>query len=172
MSSSPFIQVIEAPLIRTLDRNHVVATWDRVLLQLWRGEVTPQAVQALLEVGRSLILEHRGQRCCSLSVVESVSPPPNERVRPLLSACYRELAPGMRLQLFVAEGSGFRSAIVRGVGLAVSAFAPSLLPFKFASDIREAAVAISPQLSPSAGGYEALIEAVAKVRAQLDQHLG
>lgn len=158
------------PLLRTVDRNHAVATWDRVLLQVWRGEVTPQAVQQLLEVGQQLIREHPGQRCSSLSVVESASPPPNERVRPLLSACYRELAPGMRLQLFVAEGSGFRAALVRGVGLAVSAFAPSLLPFKFASTIREAAVAIAPHLSQRAGGSDALVEAVANLRAQLDSH--
>lgn len=156
------------PLIRTVDRNHAVATWDRVLLQVWRGVVTPEAVQELLAVGRALIREHPGQRCSSLSVVESVSPPPNERVRPLLSACYRELAPEMRLQLFVAEGSGFRAAIVRGVGLAVSTFAPSFLPFKFASSVREAAVAIEPQLSARAGGSEALIEAVADLRAKLD----
>jgi len=158
------------PRLCTLDRNHAVATWDRVLLQVWRGEVTPQAVQQLLDVGRELISEHRGQRCCSLSVVESASPPPNDRVRPLLSACFRELAPGMQLQLFVAEGSGFRAAIVRGVGLALSTFAPSLLPFKFASSIREAAVAIGPQLSAQAGGPQALEDAVGHLRAQLDAH--
>lgn len=158
------------PRIRTLDRNHAVATWDRVLLQVWRGDVTPQAVQQLLDVGNELIRQHPGHRCSSLSVVESASPPPNERVRPLLSSCYRELAPGMRLQLFVAEGSGFRAAIVRGVGLAVSTFAPSLLPFKFASSIREAAVAIGPQLSERAGGPDALVAAVSQVRAQLDAH--
>jgi hypothetical protein len=74
----------------------------------------------------------------------------------------------MRHQIFVAEGSGFRSALVRGVGLTVSTFAPSLLPFKFASSVDEAAVIIASQLSPKAGGAEGLKTAVAGLRVQLD----
>jgi hypothetical protein len=160
---------MEPAFVRTLDRNHVVGTWDRVLIQVWRGEVTPDAVQRLAEAGRDLVGKHEGAVCSSLSVIESTSPPPNDRVRPLLSSCYRELAKGMPLQLFVAEGSGFRAAIVRGVGVAVSTFAPSLLPFKFASTVREAALAIAPRLSPRAGGSEALVKAIAELRRKLDQ---
>ena len=130
--------------------------------------MTPQTVQELLSVGQLLVREQGAGVCSSLSVVESVSPPPNERVRPLLSACYRELAKDMRLQLFVAEGSGFRAAIVRGVGLAVSTFAPSLLPFKFASSIAEASAAIGPTLSIASGGASALPAAIEAVRSQLD----
>jgi hypothetical protein len=157
-----------SPTIRYLDRDCAFATYDRVLLQVWRGTVTPRAVQELLAVGQRLVREQGSRLCSSLSVVESVSPPPTERVRPLLSACYRELAKDMRLQLFVAEGSGFRAAIVRGVGLAVSTFAPSLLPFKFASSIAEAATAIGPTLSVAAGGASALPPAIELVRSQLD----
>jgi hypothetical protein len=82
---------------------------------------------------------------------------------------YRELAPGMRHQLFVAEGSGFRAAIVRGVGLAVSALAPSLLPFKFASSAEDAANTIAPCLSIYAGGAGGILEALAVLRARLDE---
>jgi hypothetical protein len=162
------VRVSLSPTIRYVDRNCAFATFDRVLLQVWRGAVTPQGVQELLSVGQLLLREHGARVCSSLSIVENVSPPPNERVRPLLSACYRELAPGMRLQLFVAEGSGFRAAIVRGVGLAVSTFAPSLLPFTFASNIAEAAAAIGPTLSAAAGGASALPAAIERVRSQLD----
>jgi hypothetical protein len=157
-----------SPTIRYVDRNCAFATFDRVLLQVWRGAVSPHSVQELLSVGRLLVREQGSGVCSSLSVVESVSPPPSERVRPLLSACYRELAKDMRLQLFVAEGSGFRAAIVRGVGLAVSTFAPSLLPFKFASSIAEASTAIGPTLSAAAGGASALPAAIEAVRSQLD----
>lgn len=168
----PSPAVVSLPLtIRYVDRNCAFATFDRVLLQIWRGEVTSQNVQELLGVGRLLVRERGSGVCSSLSVVESASPPPNDRMRPLLSACFRELGPDMRLQLFVAEGSGFRAALVRGVGLAVSAFAPSLLPFKFASSIAEAAAAISPTLSASAGGANALLAAVEQVRGQLDAHV-
>jgi hypothetical protein len=162
------LRVSLSPAIRYVDHNCAFATFDRVLLQVWRGAVTPRGVQELLGVGQQLVREHGSAVCSSLSVVESVSPPPSERVRPLLSACYRELAKDMRLQLFVAEGSGFRAAIVRGVGLAVSTFAPSLLPFKFASSITEASVAIGPTLSAAAGGASALPAAIEVVRSRLD----
>lgn len=157
-----------APEIRNIDQNCVIATWDRVLLQVWRGEATPRAVQALSAAGHALMAANEGHACCSLSIIEAKSPPPSEQVRPLIASAYRELAPGMRHQLFVAEGSGFRAAIVRGVGLAVSAFAPSLLPFKFASNAEEAANTIEPCLSTYAGGARGLLEALALLRARLD----
>jgi hypothetical protein len=156
------------PTIHDIDQQHGVATFDRLLLQVWRGECTARALTGLGEVGRALLARHAGRTCCSLSVIESRSPPPGERVRPLLSAVYRELAPGMRHQLFVAEGSGFRAALVRGVGLAVSALAPSLLPFKFAGSVEEAAQIIAPDLSPEAGGVAGIIAALAVLRGKLD----
>lgn len=156
-----------APVIRHLDRNVALAIFDRVLLQVWRGEATPQAVQQLLAAGKELVARHQGVVCSSLSVVESTSPPPNDRVRPLLAACFRELAPHLVHQLFVAEGSGFRVAMVRGVGLAVSALAPSFLPFKFASSVSEAASTIAPTLSSQAGGAPALTGAVELLRQRL-----
>jgi len=157
------------PVVRHLDPNVALAVFDRVLLQLWRGEATPQAVQRLHEMGKELVARHEGVVCSSLSVVESTSPPPNDRVRPLLTACYRELAPHLVHQLFVAEGSGFRVALVRGVGLAVSALAPSFLPFKFASSVAEAASTIAPTLSAQAGGAPALSRAVELLRERLSE---
>jgi len=157
------------PVVRYLDRNAALAIFDRVLLQVWRGEATLQAVQRLHEIGRELVARYDGVVCSSLSVVESTSPPPNDRVRPLLAACYRELAPHVVHQLFVAEGSGFRVALVRGVGLAVSALAPSFLPFKFASSVSEAARIIAPTLSLQAGGGPALEGAVELLRQRLSE---
>jgi hypothetical protein len=155
--------------IRALEVGFVVATWDRVFIHIWRGEATPRAVEAMANAGRAWLHELGENAGSSLSIVESTSPPPNERVRPLLSAFYREVAPHLRHQLFVAEGSGFRVALVRGVGLAVSTLAPSFLPFRFVSNVTEAAGLLAPVLSPTAGGPSALVEAVAHVRAKLDQ---
>jgi hypothetical protein len=156
------------PRIRSIDANHCFATWDRVLLQIWRGEATLEAAKALQGIGAAFIKECAGQSCNSLSIVESTSPPPADKVRPVLSACYRDFAPNMRHQFFVAEGSGFRVALVRGVGLAVSALAPRLLPFKFASSIEEAARAMEPMLSQTSGGAAGLEAAVEQLRQELN----
>jgi hypothetical protein len=50
----------------------------------------------------------------------------------------------------------------------VSALAPSLLPFKFASSVEDAADTIASSLSAGVGGVPALIEAVKQLRARLD----
>ena len=128
------------------------------------------AATELGKVGRIFLTEHPGVPCNSLSIVESRSPPPSDGVRKALSACYRDFAPRMKHQIFVAEGSGFRSALVRGVGLTVSTFAPSLLPFKFAASVDEAAMTIAPSLSIKPGGADGLKAAIESLRIQLDQH--
>jgi hypothetical protein len=159
------------PVIHTIDANHVVATWDRVFLMLWRGEATAHAVENMGRVVSTWLRDQGKGTTTVLSVIESSSPAPGDRVRPLLMAFYRDLAPLMRRPLIVAEGSGFRGALVRGVGTAVSALAPSLLPFQFPSSVTDAAATIAPSLSPGSGGGAALIEAVAFMRQQLDQRV-
>jgi hypothetical protein len=156
------------PNVRGIDQNHCFAIWERVLIQIWRGEATLEAAQELLKLSKVFLTENAGQLGNSLSIVESRSPPPSDKVRPVLSACYRELAPATRNQIFVAEGSGFRSALIRGVGLTVSTFAPSLLPFKFAASVDEAAITIAPSLPPRSGGAEGLKLTITKLRARLD----
>jgi hypothetical protein len=158
-----------SPVIHAIDERHVVATWDRVFLLLWRGDATAEAVENMARVAAAWVREQEMGTSTVLSVIESRSPPPNDRVRPLLMAFYRDLAPMMRRPLIVAEGSGFRGALVRGVGTAVSALAPSLLPFQFPASVNDAAAIIAPSLSPRSGGVTALVEAVGYIRGRLDQ---
>lgn len=158
------------PVIHAIDERHVVATWDRVFLLLWRGEATAQAVENMARIAAPWVRQQGTGTATTLSIIESSSPPPTDRVRPLLMAFYRDLAPSMRRPLIVAEGSGFRGALVRGVGTAVSALAPSLLPFQFPASVNDAVATIAPSLSPRSGGAPALVEVVAFLRQQLDQH--
>jgi hypothetical protein len=155
--------------VKSIDDAHAVAVWDRLLLQLWRGETTLDSAERLLNLGRKFVAERPGEPLCFLTIIESRSPPPNDAVRAKLAACFRELAPSMRHQIFVGEGSSFRVALIRGVGLAVSTLAPSLLPFKFASGLDEAAQAIAPNLTDAAGGTAGLKAAVTTLRRALDQ---
>src|SRR5258706_13832197 len=104
-----------APEVRSIDRDHAVASWDCLLLQIWRGVATPRAVQGLGDAGRALLAAHPGGACSSLSIIEAKSPPPSEQLRPWLANVYREVGPGMRQRLYVAEGSGFHAAIGSGM---------------------------------------------------------
>jgi hypothetical protein len=155
-----------APHIRHATPNYCIATWDRVLLQIWRREVTPDAIESLSSIGRAFVATSAGPTC-SLALIESTSPPPTDKLRGALSAFYREMAPHMREQIIVAEGSGFRAALVRSVGLALSAIAPSSLPFRFVGGIDEAAALIRPHLTAGAGGVNGLNVAIKDLRGKL-----
>jgi hypothetical protein len=154
------------PVIKILDPNYCIATWDRLLLQIWRREVTAEAVENLRKVGQAFVYES-SQPVSSLAIVESTSPAPSDKLRNALSDFYRDLALQMKEQIVVAEGSGFRAALVRSVGLALSTVAPKSLPFKFVGGVDEAALLIRPHLTPAAGGVVGLQQAIQDVRAKM-----
>lgn len=151
---------------RTLDADHCVATWDRVLIQVWRGPVTIDALHNLERVTRAFVAEN-GAKIAIVSVIERSSPPPGDEVRKDMSRYYRDLVPHVTHAVVVPEGGGFRAAIVRGVGVALSTFSPKALPFKFIDSIRSACVVIAPDLSPGAGGASELEAVIEKVRAKV-----
>jgi len=124
---------------------------------------TASAVSNLEKIARAYIAEQKG-KISSVAVVERTSPPPGDEVRALLSRFYRELAPQMNQQIVVAEGGGFRGAIVRAVGVTLSTLSPGTLPFRFVGSVNEASVLIGPHLSPVAGGEPALRRVIEGVR--------
>jgi hypothetical protein len=146
-------------VIRAIDRDHCVAVWDRVLVQVWHLATTPAAVRQLNVIARALLAETCSP-ISSIAIVEPTSPPPDDAVRTLLSKFYRDLAPRMNEQLVVAAGGGFRGAIVRAVGLTLSTLAPRTLPFRFVGTLAEATALIAPHLSPAAAGGEASLRRV------------
>ena len=150
---------------RTHDADHCVVTWDRVLIQVWRFATTREAIADLDAVTRAFLTEQRtGRKICSVAIVEHTSPPPGEYVRGDLSRFYREHTPSMHEAIIVPEGGGFRAAMVRGVGVALSTLAPRSLPFKFVDSIRSAANLIGPHLAPEAGGAMGLASVIEEAR--------
>ncbi len=147
----------------TVDENHALATWDRVLIQLWRGPVT-QFAASNLRVQTRKFQDQSQVPICSLAIVEPTSPAPADELRRDLSSFYRENAQKMVKQVVVAEGGGFRAALVRGVGIALSTLAPQMLPFKFVSSVGEAATVLEPHLSSRAGRAKGLLNAIDVMR--------
>lgn len=137
-----------------------------MLVVIWRREVTLEGVADLRKIGVAFAQASKAG-CSCLTIVQSTSPPPSDKVRGPFAAFHREVAPYMKEQIVIAEGSGFRSALVRSIGVALSTISPKSLPFKFASGIDEAAVLLQPHLSPGAGGRDALKGALAELRSRL-----
>jgi len=153
--------------VHIIEPGYGIAAWDRVLIQLWRGPATLDAAARWLKIGKAFVLEKGQSICSSLSIVESSSPPPSDKVRLALSASFDALSASMRHQIVLAEGSVARSALVRGVGLTLSNFSSSSLFLKFAVSLDEAAMTLAPDLSPAAGGEMGLKGAVRELRTRM-----
>ncbi len=148
------------------DSDHLVAVWNRTLIHIWRGAPTFESVGGMVKVCRELLLAAGGGVTC-LAVVERSSPAPGEPARQALAQWSRELVPQMDAAVFVAEGSGFRSALVRGVGVALTTLMPHRVPFKFVSTIDEGLACLSPKIALSFGGVAVLRKAVDELRAKM-----
>jgi hypothetical protein len=153
--------------ILVVERGYCLATWDRVFLLIWRTEITVEAMKRLHKLGAEFV-RTSSYPVCTLSIVEPTSPPPRDQLRGQLAAFYRNIMRDAPQHVVVAEGGGFRGALVRSVGLALSAIAPKSLPFRFASGIEEAARLLRPHLSPASGGAVSLQQALEEMRGNLN----
>ncbi len=148
-----------------MDSDHCVAIWERTLLHIWRGTCTAPAVAEMARIARRLIASP-GAPVTSFSLVEEQSGPPPEHARAELAKFTQDCVAQMAGAVIVAEGSGFRTSLVRGVGTALTLLVPHRVPYKFFSNVTEGAAFLAPYLPPGAGGSVGLKEAVESLRAQ------
>lgn len=127
------------------DRAYCAARHDQTLIVVWRGETTVAAIQAITASCEELLAAADGP-ATYIAVLERTSPAPSEPVRRVLARWSREVVPGFACAVIVAEGGGFRAALVRGVGVALTALVPHRVPFVFAGSAREGVERLAPFL--------------------------
>lgn len=149
--------------IITRNRDHSLATWGPVVIDVWHGPVTPAEHRKTADACEHVAASH--PQGFFISVVERDSPPPDEAARTALAKWSRDTVPKLAASAIVAAGGGFRAAMVRGVGVALTALMPHRVPFKFFGTVEEACYYIAQKLPPEAGGAAALREAVENLRA-------
>ena len=140
---------LAVPVIRALDENHCIATWDNVLIQVWHGEATVHGVASLIEAAQDLTARKASTPLGLAFVVERTSPVPTDQVRVLMSAFFRDLSPNFTHRFVVAEGGSFRRALVRSIGVDLSNLGPEPIPFRYTESIQQTAELIAPVLSPT-----------------------
>jgi hypothetical protein len=150
------------------DRDYFVATWHRTVLTVFRGAPTVEQVTKITGVCKKLLANSQGDTTY-LSVIERTSPAPTEPVRRELAHWSRDVVTQMASAVIVPEGGGFRSAMVRGVGIALTALIPHKVPFRFPGTVEEAAQLLARFIPESAGGAAELLLAVAEARARWAQ---
>jgi hypothetical protein len=151
-------------VLRVSTRNHIVATWNCVLIVVYRVETTVAGVRATNEVYEDLTRTHpRG--VFALTIVEKDALMPAVIARDALAEFLANAAGQMILSAVVYEGSGFRAVAVRSVvnGLAMLTNYP--YPHRVFARV-DGAVGWFSTSSPHARAWDKgeLLEAVADVR--------
>lgn len=144
--------------------DHSLAIWGPVVIDVWHGAVTVAEQRLVYDACESAVARGKGD-ALYLGVVERDSPPPNEQARSALARWSRDVVPKMSAAAIVAAGGGFRSAMVRGVGVALTALMPHRVPFKFFGTVEEGVIYLAPKLPATAGGTAAMREVVENLRA-------
>lgn len=168
MSSPVLSRNISSPavLVRAADDVHAVGVWGSTLIQVWRGAPTRIRTAEVNRIASAMVASSRSP-VSSLFLVERGSPAPDEESRKDLAAFSRDLVSRMSISVVVAEGSGFRSALVRAVGVTLTTILPHSSKFRFVNDLDSAARLLEPHLEPRTGGAQALIDAAEEFRAKI-----
>lgn len=148
------------------DDAHVVATWGRTFIQIWRGPPSASASARVNELA-SAFVSASPLPATSLWVVEAKSPSPDDATRKNFATFSRDIVSQMKMSVVVAEGGGFRGALVRAVGAALTTILPHRSRFKFVDDVGYAAELMGPYLVAGSGGPEALQRAAAEARSKI-----
>src|SRR4051812_23111597 len=101
------------PELRRVDPDYLIATWGDVFILIWRVNTTEAGLAAVREEFTTLTHQHAVVGI--LTVVETGAPLPPSPVRKLMADFLAEQAAHIWRSAVVFEGSGFRSAAVRGV---------------------------------------------------------
>lgn len=149
--------------VRALDPTQVTATCGRTVIQIWRGtpsgRISANFNRIALEFASASVIP-----ATMLFVVEASSPAPDEETRKNFAAMSRDVVAKMAMAVIVSEGGGFRGALVRAVGVALTTIMPHRSPLKFVNDVESAAQLLKPHLVLSTGGVPGLLKATAELR--------
>jgi hypothetical protein len=146
--------------------SYCLARYDRTLIAIWRGVTTVAAIDTITAACQTL-LAAVGGGATYITVLERSSPAPGEAERAVLARWSREVVPAFASAVAVAEGGGFRAALIRCVVLALTALVPHRIPFRFTGSVSEGAELLAPFLRPGRSVTQ-LLRAIELARARCD----
>ncbi len=95
----------EVARVREQDREYCVATWQRTVFAIFRGEATLANIGTISKVCLAELAAGAGP-VTYVGVIERSSPAPSETVRKELANWSRDIVPRMACSVMVAEGGG------------------------------------------------------------------
>ncbi len=152
-------------VIKVIDEDHVVATWYRTVIQVWRRPVSSAKLLEMNTVFQALLAEST-EPVTSISIVEEGSTMPRGDTLRTLALWSRDTVSRTALAVAVSEGDSFRTALTRAVSIALSKIIPHRVPFVFFSDVADAAARLRPHLVHPPG--ESLCDVIVELRRHFD----
>ncbi len=125
-----------------------VATRGRLLVTVWRGDVTTDRVASIDRVLRSLVPKCGEAGYGSITVIEpSISMRVSEEARTASTALQKRWAQHMKCSAYLVEGTGFLPAAVRTMTAGMHLITRSPYPIKVFAD----RIAVTEWVSPHVG---------------------
>jgi hypothetical protein len=120
----------EAPQIEFVDEDHCIATWQDVLISIWRRNPSAERLEKLRQFSQRFTRRSRTP-ISAIVVVEANCPVPDEAGRQHSIEFIRDLGnSGARGIVLVFEGSGFLAAASRAVMIGLMTGAHFAIPYK------------------------------------------
>jgi len=119
-------------------KDYLFATWQHLMLAVWRGHTTMDGVREGQRVFHEHIKNHPGG-VLLLTVVEDGAPMPDADARNELGKLLQSGAGHTKKSAVVYEGEGFRAAAVRSVVTGILVFSKPPFPHKVFARVAEAA---------------------------------
>lgn len=129
----------DIPKVAAVDSNHIVATWSRSVIAVWRNVTTADAVHAMRDTIQALGKRHPGG-VTLLQLVEAHAVMPDSAARAALTDMLNTSRNVVKYSAVVYEGEGFKAAAVRGIVTSLTMLAKPPFPHRIFSTVDTAAV--------------------------------
>jgi hypothetical protein len=123
--------------VGVLETDHCFATWGPIFICIWRHDTTLAGVNTLTERVADFARTAPGDGVGLLTIVEQNAPVPDSKVRDALAGFMKKSAGALRSSAVVHEGTGFRSAAVRGVVTGLTMLARQAFPHRVFATVEE-----------------------------------
>jgi hypothetical protein len=142
---SPLTEDLDGLALHALHPHWAMGEIGPLLIVIWRGNVTEEALRQINERVWNLTQQRPGA-CAYINVIERNSPPPSAPLRKIAMEGLSKPGKALTCLGAVFEGNEFRSALVRAVMTGMALLRPQGQPTKFFKNTQEMAVWVSGQL--------------------------
>ena len=148
-----------APVIIDATKDHIVATFENIVLMIYEGEALPQSAPPFTRALDAVIGQFP-ERAGVLTVVANNAPVPSNEARQILVGVMRTKGRRLKASAVCFEGTGFSAAAARGVIVGLSMLVKPSFPHKVFSSAIDAATWLSAELPKPVTAPRSIVRAI------------